>query len=57
VLAELPRLLLLQEKDRVIESIEAELAAFEPQLEELNTELATAQTQLDSSRSGSRTSG
>jgi predicted nucleic acid-binding Zn-ribbon protein len=52
VLAELPTLLLLQEKDRVIEAIRGELAAFEPELEELDAALAAARGQLEAAQQG-----
>jgi len=52
VLAELPTLLELQEKDRFVEAIKGELAAFEPALEELDDAVRTAEAQVEAARRG-----
>lgn len=52
MLAELSTLLLLQEKDRAIDGIREELAAFEPELEQLEAALAAAKTQLEAAQHG-----
>jgi predicted nucleic acid-binding Zn-ribbon protein len=57
VLAELPTLLLLQEKDRAVAAIRGELAAFEPELDELNAALTAAQTQLEAAQRGIEDAG
>lgn len=50
MLAELPTLLELQEKDRTITAIAGELASFDPELQELDEEVRRAETQLDGAR-------
>lgn len=50
MLAELRTLLELQEKDRLIRGIEDEIAAFEPELKELDGALRAAEERLDSAR-------
>jgi len=50
VLAELRTLLELQEKDRSIEGIENEIAAFEPELAELDGVIQAAEERLESAR-------
>lgn len=52
MLAELPTLLLLQERDRAIEAIRGELAAFDPELGQLDAALAEARAQLDAAQHG-----
>jgi predicted nucleic acid-binding Zn-ribbon protein len=52
VLAELHILLELQEKDRAIQSIKGEIAAFEPELEELDRDVGAAEQQLEAARRG-----
>jgi len=52
VLAELHTLLELQEKDRAILSVRSEIAAFEPELEELDRAVRAAEQQLDAARRG-----
>lgn len=52
MLAELSTLLLLQEKDRAIDGIREELAAFEPELGQLEAALAAAKTQLEAAQHG-----
>lgn len=50
MLAELRTLLELQEKDRSIEGIENEIAAFEPELAELDGVIQAAEERLESAR-------
>lgn len=52
MLAELRTLLDLQEKDRAIQAIQGEIAAFEPELEELDGEVNRAEELLDAARRG-----
>jgi predicted nucleic acid-binding Zn-ribbon protein len=52
VLAELHTLLELQEKDRAIQSVKGEIAAFEPELDELDRAVRAAEQQLDAARRG-----
>lgn len=52
MLAELHILLELQEKDRAIQSIKGEIAAFEPELEELDRDVGAAEQQLEAARRG-----
>jgi predicted nucleic acid-binding Zn-ribbon protein len=52
VLAELHILLELQEKDRAILSVKGEIAAFEPELEELDRAVRAAEQQLEAARRG-----
>lgn len=52
MLAELSTLLLLQEKDRVIDEIREELAAFEPELGQLDAEAAAATARLEAAQLG-----
>jgi predicted nucleic acid-binding Zn-ribbon protein len=55
--ADLQALLNLQEHDKVIMGIGAELAAFNPELEALDAELATARGALEAARRGSQEAG
>jgi predicted nucleic acid-binding Zn-ribbon protein len=48
--ADLQALLRLQEKDKVVLDIKAELAALEPQIEELDLEMESAAAELDAAR-------
>jgi predicted nucleic acid-binding Zn-ribbon protein len=48
--ADLQALLRLQDKDKVVLDIKAEMAALEPQIEELDHELETAAADLDAAR-------
>lgn len=48
--ADLQALLRLQEKDKVVLDIKAEMAALEPQVEELDQEMETAVVELDAAR-------
>lgn len=50
--ADLETLLNLQEHDKAILAIEAELAAFDPELETLNGDLAKVQGEVDAARKG-----
>jgi predicted nucleic acid-binding Zn-ribbon protein len=52
VLAELPKLLALQEKDRVITAVANELAAFDPELGALDEELHRGEERLEAARRG-----
>jgi len=52
VLAELHTLLELQDKDRAIQSVKGEIAAFEPELDELDRAVRAAEQQLDAARRG-----
>jgi predicted nucleic acid-binding Zn-ribbon protein len=52
VLAELPKLLALQEKDRAIQAVRDELAGFEPELTELDAELHRGEERLEAARRG-----
>ena len=52
MLAELHILLELQEKDRAIQSIKGEIAAFEPELEGLDRDVGAAEQQLEAARRG-----
>jgi len=52
VLAELRTLLELQEKDRAIQEIKDELAAFEPELEQLDEEIRNTEERLESAKRG-----
>lgn len=52
--ADLEALLNLQEHDKAVMALEAELAAFNPELEALDGELAKAQTELDGARKGAQ---
>lgn len=52
MLAELHTLLELQARDRVIQSVKSEIAAFEPELEELDRSVRAAEQQLDAARRG-----
>lgn len=52
MLAELHILLELQEKDRAIQSIQGEIAAFEPELEALDRDVGAAEQQLEAARRG-----
>lgn len=55
--ADLEALLNLQEHDKVVMAIETELAAFDPELETLDGELAKAQALVDAARKGSQDAG
>ncbi len=55
--ADLEALLNLQEQDKVVMAIEAELAAFNPELEALDADLARAQAAVDAARKGSQDAG
>jgi predicted nucleic acid-binding Zn-ribbon protein len=57
VLAELPILLELQEKDQAIGTIQDELAAYEPELEGLDAEVRDAEARLDAARRGIEEAG
>jgi predicted nucleic acid-binding Zn-ribbon protein len=57
VLAELPILLELQEKDRAIQAIQAEIAAFEPELTDLDGQVRTAEEQITTARRGIEEAG
>ncbi len=57
MLAELPTLLELQEKDRFVESIKGELAAFEPALEELDDAVRAAEARVETARRGIEEAG
>jgi len=57
VLAELPVLLELQEKDRAIQTIEDEIAAFAPELAELDAQVQAAEHQIDAARRGIEEAG
>jgi predicted nucleic acid-binding Zn-ribbon protein len=48
--ADLQALLRLQEKDKVVLDIKAQMAALEPQIEELDRELETAAAELDAAK-------
>ena len=50
--ADLESLLALQEHDKAIMGIEGELAAFTPELEALDAELAKAQAERDAAAEG-----
>lgn len=50
--AELPTLLELQEKDRLLQELEDEIRGFEPELAELDAELAEYETRLNAARQG-----
>jgi predicted nucleic acid-binding Zn-ribbon protein len=52
--ADLESLLTLQERDKSIMAIEAELAAFNPELEALDAELAKAQAERDAAVKGAQ---
>jgi uncharacterized protein len=52
--ADLQSLLTLQERDKAILAIEAELAAFNPELEALDAELARAQAERDAAIKGAQ---
>jgi predicted nucleic acid-binding Zn-ribbon protein len=52
--ADLQSLLTLQEHDKAIMAIEAELAAFNPELESLDADLAKAQAERDASVKGAQ---
>lgn len=52
MLAELHILLELQEKDRAIQSIQGEIAAFEPELEALDRDVGAAEQQLEAAHRG-----
>jgi len=52
VLAELPKLLALQEKDRAIQAIREELEAFEPEVGTLDGDLRAAEERLEAARRG-----
>ncbi len=52
MLAELHTLLELQDKDRAIQSVKGEIAAFEPELDELDRAVRAAEQQLDAARRG-----
>lgn len=52
MLAELRILLELQDKDRAIQGIKGEIAAFEPELEELDRDVGAAEQQLEAARRG-----
>jgi predicted nucleic acid-binding Zn-ribbon protein len=52
VLAELRTLLELQEKDKVVTAIQEELAAFEPELAELDAEIQAGEERLAAARRG-----
>jgi predicted nucleic acid-binding Zn-ribbon protein len=52
VLAELPKLLALQEKDKVITAVAAELAGFDPELGALDEELHRGEERLEAARRG-----
>jgi predicted nucleic acid-binding Zn-ribbon protein len=57
VLAELRTLLELQERDRVIQAVEAELAGFEPELAMLDGQIRDAENQLEVARRGIEEAG
>jgi uncharacterized protein len=52
VLAELRILLELQDRDRTIQGIKGEIAAFEPELEEFDRDVRAAEQQLEAARRG-----
>jgi predicted nucleic acid-binding Zn-ribbon protein len=52
VLAELPKLLRLQEQDRAIQAVQDELTAFEPELNTLDGELRNGEERLEAARRG-----
>jgi len=57
VLAELRILLELQEKDRAIQAIQAEIAAFAPELEALDRQVVVADGQIHAARRGIEEAG
>lgn len=57
MLAELNILLELQEKDRAIQAIQAEIAAFEPELADLDGQVRTAEEQINAARRGIEEAG
>lgn len=52
--ADLEALLKLQEHDKAVMVVDAELAAFNPELEALDADLAKAQSELDGARKGAQ---
>jgi predicted nucleic acid-binding Zn-ribbon protein len=52
VLAELRTLLELQEKDKAVQAVKDELAAFEPELGQLDAEIQATEERLESARRG-----
>jgi len=57
VLAELRVLLELQEKDKAIQAIQDEIAAFEPELNDLDAQVQAAEQQIEAARRGSEEAG